>query len=430
MLVSPLDLNILSMSATRLKVLLLQGPVGPFFSQLQDALEASGMEAWRVSFNAADRLHGRNRNVLRFAGGLRSWHNYFRDQLMSGGFNAIVLFGSERPAHRIARKLAIRMDVPVLSLEEGYIRPGYISAEFGGNNARSPLAGRLPDHNFSPSRAPEKPENTAGFRHMVAYGALHYTAREATTFGKSRELFHRKTPLIPEAFFWSRNFARRVLAGPRNFTTVQRLLEHADKKYYLVPLQVASDANLQKLSYGWTSQRLISEVSKSFAAKAPVDTRLVFKFHPMERGHHSLFRLIRETAEQNGISDRVDVVDTGSLGLMARHAAGMLTINSTSGLSAIFHGIPLLVIGQAIYAHESLATCTYGAPDFDQFWTSNKVASESLRHSYLSWIRERALKAGDFYCPEGRQMAIRSVIERLLELPLVSNNAIKLQTAS
>lgn len=43
-----------SKSATR--ILMLQGPVGPFFRKAQALLNDSGFDAWRVCFNAGDRL--------------------------------------------------------------------------------------------------------------------------------------------------------------------------------------------------------------------------------------------------------------------------------------------------------------------------------------------------------------------------------------
>src|SRR3546814_3667063 len=98
---------------------------------------------------------------------------------------------------------------------------------------------------------------------------------------------------------------------------------------------------------------------------------------------------------------RVDVIDIGSLGLLTRHSAGMITINSTSGLSAIFHGVPLLVIGDALYANDKLAVCGNGQPNFDAFWTCGHRVSAAIRRRYLSWIRATCLQAGDYYAEAG-----------------------------
>lgn len=49
------------------RVLLLQGPVGPFFSTLQSVLTTEGLETWRVAFHAGDRLFNRNAKTLHFS---------------------------------------------------------------------------------------------------------------------------------------------------------------------------------------------------------------------------------------------------------------------------------------------------------------------------------------------------------------------------
>ncbi|NKC05267.1 hypothetical protein HED55_25260 [Ochrobactrum haematophilum] len=74
----------------------------------------------------------------------------------------------------------------------------------------------------------------------------------------------------------------------------------------------------------------------------------------------------------------------------------MITINSTSGFSAIHHGVPLLVIGDAVYANKDIATCAFGNPDFDSFWKGGPVAHARLRKRYISWVRTCCLRPGDF----------------------------------
>lgn len=56
----------------RQKILLLQGPVGPFFAELQIALDAAGFAVKRVLFNSGDKLFDHGRNSVRFTGILGS----------------------------------------------------------------------------------------------------------------------------------------------------------------------------------------------------------------------------------------------------------------------------------------------------------------------------------------------------------------------
>lgn len=397
------------------RVLLLQGPVGPFFSRLQAFLDEAGFDCWRICFNAGDLVYARRRKRLRFGGGEAEWQAWLEAACRNRQIGCIVLFGSERPAHRIARAVAQRHGVRVISLEEGYIRPGYVTVEEGGNNASSPIAGRLAPSGISAPEEPAAAVRYPAFWRMVFHAWVYFTARGLAPLGAS-ELHHRSAPLLTEAWHWARNGIRRVRGGERNFAMIQDLLEHRDGSYYLVPLQVAADANLKSSALGWDSPRLVKETIDSFARAAPPGTQLVFKIHPMERGHNRLTPAIRRLARAARVADRVKVVETGSLGLLARHARGMITINSTSGLSAIYHGIPLLVIGEAIYAHPRLAICARGEPSFDRFWRATHVAHPSVRQHYLDWLRQEALKPGDFYHPRGMEAACLGILQKMAEL--------------
>lgn len=396
------------------RVLLLQGPVGPFFRRLQDFLEAKNFDVWRVCFNGGDLLYSSRKNRIVFSGNQAEWRDLLANLLAANGVDCIILFGSERPAHKIARDVAERFCVRVISLEEGYIRPGYVTIEDGGNNVNSPLAGRLPPEEFVLRQNDNK--KITDFKNlnvMSVHNAFYYLFRAIFGFGKQKDLFHKHISILPEIFYRTRSAYRKVSSQHRNFSQIQNLLQHWDGQYYLVPLQVSADSNLQQAALGWNSVRLISSVLKSFARAAPHDARLVFKIHPMERGHANYTPLLRSTAEVLGVGNRVDVIDTGSLGLLARHAAGMITINSTSGLSAIFHGTPLLVIGKAIYANPHLAVCAHGNPDFDTFWSHKQVACEAVRKAYIAWLKQAALKPGDFHVSKGIDLTCEGILAKL-----------------
>lgn len=395
------------------RVLLLQGPVGPFFKVLQNHLNENGIDAWRVCFNMGDIIYAPRRKRIPFFRGLRAWESWLDGMLTFRSVDAIILFGSERPAHVVARRLAALHGVKVLSLEEGYIRPGLITLEEAGNNASSPIAGQLPSEEYRCSESTPERIDYKSFRKMSSYGALYYTIRTLAALGAQKELYHRKVNPVREIHCWLRNAFRRLEGQGRNFITIQSLLEHWNKKYFIVVMQVAVDSNLGAAALGWDSARLISSTITSFARSAPKDTRLVFKIHPMERGHNVYTPLIRATAAALGVGERVDVIDIGSMGLLARHAAGMITINSSSGLSAIFHGTPLLVIGRAIYANPVLATCANGNPDFDCFWREGFVADGPLRTRYLQWVTETCLVPGDYYVQSGMETACIQILESI-----------------
>lgn len=395
------------------RVLILQGPVGPFFKYLQQYLERNEFRTWRVCFNFADFLFSGFKNCFHFRGDLEKWHHWLLNFVKTMQIDCIILFGSERKIHSIARQIAKIANISVISLEEGYIRPGFITVENEGNNASSPLARKFPQASTTASQCLLKPKDFKSTNYMIIYGAIYYTIRAILSFGSHKKLFHRNINFFLEIYYWSRNFYRWLTKSVRNYKMIERLVEHYDKKYYLIPLQVTADSNLKYAAMGWDTPRLIYETIQSFALEAPVSYQLIFKIHPLERGHNNHAKLIEKIAKTFGVSNRVDTIHVGSLGLLARHAAGMITINSTSGLSAIFHGTPLLVIGDALYAHPKLAICAKGVPDFKNFWLTKHVANKNERMLYLNWIKNNALKPGDFYTPKGIKVACYHVLSKL-----------------
>lgn len=394
------------------RVLLLQGPVGPFFKHLQKYLERNNFRTWRVCFNLADLFFSGFKNYFYFRGDLQKWHHWLLHFVKAMQIDYIILFGSERKIHSVARQVAKIANIQIISLEEGYIRPGFITIENEGNNASSPIARKFPQMSATCKYA-LKPKDFKPINHMIMYGAIYYTLRAILAFRSQKKLFHRQINFFAEIFYWLRNFYRWLAKTAHNYKTIEHLVEHYDKKYYLVPLQVTADSNLQYAAMGWNTPKLIFETIQSFALTAPSDCKLIFKIHPLERGHNNHAKLIGKTAKTFGISNRVSTIYVGSLGLLTRHAAGMITINSTSGLSAIFHGTPLLVIGNALYAHPKLATCANGAPNFNEFWSKRHVASKKERESYINWIKYNALKPGDFYTSKGMKVACYHILSKL-----------------
>src|SRR3546814_12187601 len=94
--------------------------------------------------NAGYRFCASRKKRVDFSGDLDEWEAWFTAFVAEGGFRQVILFGSGRPIHRVACQAAKAIGVRILSLAEGYIRPGYVTVEPTGTNADSPLAGRLP----------------------------------------------------------------------------------------------------------------------------------------------------------------------------------------------------------------------------------------------------------------------------------------------
>lgn len=374
------------------KILLLQGPVGPFFKTLKSFLEAKGLNVHRAVFHAGDYVYSNSKNRIVSFDGEVAWRNWLIEKLSSDQFDVIVYYGSERKAHKIAQEVGEQYGVRLLSLEEGYIRTGFITLEEGGNNANSPLFGKVHDDGFEPVlEHGDSVENRNSMPLITFYGMVYFRIRGWFATASQKELFHREVSLLKQTYFWVRNLYRKKRYANLNKVKVAGLLKQYKGQYFLVPLQVATDVTLKKSALGWDNKQLIREAIISFSKHAPKNSKLVFKIHPMERGHSDNSPFIKKLAKSHNVEKQVEVICDGSLADLTKNSAGMITINSSSGLSAIFHGTPLLVLGKAIYNHPSLVTNMQKIEDLNVFWKSNFVAKPAFRLAYIAWLKENTL---------------------------------------
>lgn len=398
-------------------VLLLQGPAGPFFDRLHSQLLENQINCTRILFNAGDKLFCRNKqSALTFEGNLEEWAKWFEKYIKNNKPSVVILFGSDRPIHSIARELCEENEVLVLCLEEGYFRPGFVSLEVGGNNANSPLAGLLPSMNqeikkvdLPPSYSKQHFKNS--FRNRCWYGFLYYTWSELFSSDEQRKLFHKHLNLLNQAFCWSKNFILWNVKRKYDQRLFQKL---SNSQYHLVVLQLETDMQSRFQSNGWKKTDLIYETIESFANNEYPENHLVFKVHPLERGHYNHKKLIQKIAENFGVEDRVLTIQTGSIGEWIKHSRGIITINSTSGLSAIYHGVPILLLGNAIYNHHQLVYRLGNKNDLDEFWNTELKVNQYDRMRYLSWLKDKACSQGDFYSQLGNKGIAKKIIEIII----------------
>jgi hypothetical protein len=119
------------------RVLLLQGPVGPFFKRLARDLRRAGALVWKVNFHAGDQVF--YPGGVTWRGPMAQWPAWLEARLAAWRIDCVLLFGDCRPVHQAARTVCQRRGVPVGVFEEGYLRPDHVTFEWGGVNANSAL---------------------------------------------------------------------------------------------------------------------------------------------------------------------------------------------------------------------------------------------------------------------------------------------------
>ena len=399
------------------RLILLQGPVGPTFMRIAEHFESIGWDVTQVVFNAGDALFSHKRHRMRFTGSIDNWRKTFGKLIDLRQETSVCYFGCERPAHKIAAEICQSRGVEAWSFEEGYIRPGFVTVERYGNNASSPLAGQLPDTSL------DYPEinkiDYRGAKWMWWYAFLYYNARWLFSKRSDKTLYHRHVNLVMSAFTFIRNGWRMKREMRHEMTQVKQLQDHFSGRYFVAPLQVETDMHMNSSHLGCNSSCFVDRVTQSFAEEAPAGTQLIFKIHPLDRGNNARFNLVREAAIRYGIEDRVKTVCVIGLSELLSHAAGLITINSTSALVAFEQQVPVALTGQAVYQSDQLVTQIASRDDLDAFWKVKEIKSAGLTNRYLRFLVSEALIKGDLYNPEGQQALILGLAQKISAAELV-----------
>lgn len=380
------------------RVLMLQGPIGPFFARLAVDLREEGATVVKVNFNGGDWLfspRGAFESVVNYRGGLAAWPAAFERILVEHQIDTILLFGDCRPVHMPAIAIAKRRAIEIGVFEEGYLRPDYITIERDGVNNYSSLP-RDPDfyRRVDTSDAPRTAAVGSTFRFAARWGALYYCATSLGSPWFSAELQHRPVGWR-EGRHWVRSGWRKLRYRISEDKVGKQLLGDDPPPFFLVALQTSGDAQVRVHSRFGTVQRFIEHVIRDFAAHAPADTWLVVKHHPLDRGFSDHRALITGLATELGLHGRCHYIHDQHLPTLLQSTLGVVTINSTVGLSAVGEGVPVAVCGDAIYDMPGL---TFQGP-LSGFW---RQAQEQRPEPKLWWAFRCVLIAstqfnGSFY---------------------------------
>lgn len=394
------------------RILLLQGPMGNFFTRFARYLRAQGAKVSKINFNGGDWLFYPSGDNYR--GTVEDWPTYLRDYLARNKIERIYLFGDCRCYHAEACKIAKESGVRVFVFEEGYIRPNYITLEEGGVNGHSSLP-RDPDfyraHIGTLTEPPTQPANTSFWR-MSRCAMIYYLAGTLLRPVFWNYKHHKSFSVLRKSKRWLYSGFRKLRYMHKDRAFTHRLATEFSGNYYLVPLQVYNDFQVTRHSQYADVRDFIREVVASFARHAPKDTRLVFKHHPMDRGVRHYGRLLRELADAYSVAVRVHYTHEIHLPTALDHTRGVVVINSTVGFSALWHGAPVKTMGDAIYDMPGL-TCRGG---LDDFWMNPEKPDPLLCGIYRAFVIVATQINGSYYGKDPFELRAK-VVESKTALP-------------
>jgi len=391
--------SILERLGTSRNILLLQGPVGPFFDRLARFLIEHGRAVSKINLNFGDRWFYGQPGAVDFTESPDHWPHFVDDVLRERNIDAVVLFGDCRPYHRSAILRARLKAIPVFVFEEGYIRPNYVTFEPGGVNGNS-LLPRSPGILGLIPFTQRTGKKSAPFSRMACCALTYYLAGRIGRSHYPNYRHHKPFAIFPEAWYWVRAWWRKQLYKFTEREYLGRLTGELKGKYFLVPLQVFNDSQIKHHSDFRSVRAMISTVLFSFAREAPDDTHLVFKHHPLDRGHRHYGQQIADAAADAGVSGRVHYVHDLRLPALLQCARGVVLVNSTTGLSALFHRAPVKTLGRCIY---DLPGLTHQG-DLASFWKSPTRPDKRLFERFRNYLIGMTQVSGSFY--SGRRIVL------------------------
>lgn len=400
------------------RVLFLQGPPGPLFRLLARRFRARGIPTVRINISGGDHFDWRG-PAIDFRAPPDEWPAFIERQLAANAITDIVLFGDCRPYHIAARRAAAQRGVRVHVLEEGYVRPNWMTLERDGVNANSTLP-RDPDWfvrearrlNAATSLA-SLPPVTSKFARRARDGFWYYAHITLRRFWFPHYRSHRPVNVFVEAAGWCWRLIRQSGWQRRAERVIDTL---DDRPFFLFPLQLSTDYQIRLHSPFPDMLSAAQQVVHSFAAHADLRAHLLIKVHPLDVSLVPWRTRLERLARELGVNDRLHVIDGSDLETMIERAQGVVCVNSTSATLALAKGVPVCVTGSAIYDVPRLTE----QRGLDAFWRSPPRPDPSVFAAFRDVLVDRCLVRGGIASESAVATLIDAITKRLIRLDAMS----------
>jgi capsular polysaccharide export protein len=388
------------------RFLFLQGVCSPFFSRLADQLMADGHAVFKINFNAGDVAYWGDKKSVNFRGRPQDLREILDGMYRDCAITDQILFGDRRPIHRVAVEHAEVFGIRTHVFEEGYFRPHWVTLEREGVNGHS-LLPRDPDWFWAVGGDLPASQPVEAFRSPFSVRAAHDVAYHLAGVANPLLFPHYQThaPIIApvEYLGYARRFTLLRWWKPRDAKLIADLVA-SNKPYFVLPLQLSSDAQIRDHSRFANMEEVIEFVIESFARHAPSASRLVIKNHPLDMGLTGYERVIARLAKEFDVLGRIDYLESGDLDLLVRHAQGLVTVNSTVGGVSLGLDCPTTTLSDPIY---NLPGLTFQA-GLDDFWQQGEPPNRELFRRFRNTVVYATQINGGFYCGKGIALAVKN----------------------
>jgi capsular polysaccharide export protein len=394
------------------RFLFLQGMATRFFERLGKALATHGHAVHRVNFNGGDRAFWRLPGAIDFCGRAGEWPEFLDRLVVDKAISDIILFGDCRPLHRTAIRVAEIRALRVHVVEEGYLRPDWITFEADGVNGNSRLP-RDPGWYREQARTlpawRNPPAVPGSFRRRAMEDVAYTMAAMAGVWRFPYYATHRPYHELIEYAGWLRRLALKRRAEQRAAAAIEGLAGNS-APLFLFPLQLDCDYQVRVHSPFRAMHLAIEHVLSSFARYAPATSQLLVKLHPLDSGLVDWAASTGHLAVELGVGDRVVIIDGGDLTKLLALRPSIVTVNSTVGTLALACGLPIIALGKAVY---DIAGLTFQG-ELDEFWnTPTPLPDAKLFDAFRRVLAARCLIPGSFFNEAGLRLAVDAAVNRL-----------------
>lgn len=309
----------------------------------------------------------------------------------------LVMLGDGRLYHKaaIAAARTAGSCVTPWIVEHGYLRPNLVVVEPWGTGGRSTIPGAFARFDGSPAPAEARAAWPGSFLRYAALDVACNLANLGAAWALYPRYEHHALDGVAREYAGWIDKARRRSARRRGATASLARIESRGGPRFIYPLQLETDFQLRDHGTGKPQRETLRDVLRSFADHAPPDASLVVKEHPLDNGLARWDRIVPDAAREAGVANRVIFLDGGSVEALLPGTAGVVTVNSTVGLTALSEGVPVHVMGRAIYA---LPRLTDPQP-LDGFWSAPAAPDARETACFVAFLRERFHVPGAFDGP-------------------------------
>ncbi|KZL12733.1 capsular biosynthesis protein [Pseudovibrio sp. Ad26] len=393
-------------------ILLLQGPLSKYYARTAHHLEELGAKTLKVHFCGSDVHDWEQTDAIHFSEPAENWALFLEALIVAHGVTDILLHGDRRYYHKVAIGVAKRLDVTIIATELGYLRPDWMTVEYGGCSALSHFPQNKQELMELDTQQAEDTSSVLypGSYKQIVLQELGFTLYNAVHARKFPHYHNHRTESRVQVYGGWLKARLQAKRRKQEADVIWSQLKQCGTPYYLFALQLNGDFQIRDHSPFASIYEAIEKVIASFAKNAPEKTLLLFKSHPLEYRFKELSRAIVEASRKHGVEVRTQLIHGQTIKTLAEPSLGMLTINSSAGIEALEYGVPTCCILPTIYDMDGLTH----QGDWETFWHSATPPEPDVYRKFIDALKTTIQVRGSLYNAAGLEAAAKGTAEKIL----------------